>query len=811
MKKHLSTVLAIVFLAGLTLTAAGCAANGAVADLKESDIEFWSAPVTEKIMQDQYDMYSDVKESAQIDLRMPKNEYESTQIIMTPDKNVPYYDVSVSDLTSSEQQVIAASNIEVYHQKYIEVTRIYNGTDVPTGWYPDAVVPFSSVKACGENNIQSDRNQGIFLDFYVAPEVEAGVYTGTLTIDFRSFRKEIPIRLEVVDFTVSEETHSKSVFLVNQQFGWGELNDTREMYETYNNALSKYRLSPWRLINTNFTYERIPEYVDMVYEYASQPRNSTYTLLNGWTGTSIDTDLFKETILALAEKSFEENIDLLSKAIAYITYIDEPDLVEESADRVPDVCTDFRSVISEAASAVENDASITSPLKDQVVQSIRNIPNVVTAAYTTRFDDYIDTWCPKVDVYNTEESRANYADQYERWWYTCISPKAPFPSYHIEDKLYSARILSWMAMDYDVVGNLYWAVDVYAKNTNGKYVYIEDYYQTADRYPTVNGDGFLFYPGKRYGVDGPLPSVRLLAIRDGNEDYEMLYDLKTKYAAISEATGYDFGYESVMDAIYGSLYSGTEVKTDSARFAAARNSVLDLEVALNSEAQMCIADQQEKNGAYTFEVAVKDGFDLMVDGQMLSTYQTYGSGDQTIRVYSYEKQMQSTGANTVRLSVQTSKGEVAVSFDLGGAVQNITAEQLNGSVTTNSGEVTLNGEWLNVAFDQVDASTTQELVIDHAFLDSIGANTSKLVFTLNNLSGEEVEYLVLFDYENMDYYFDEASGTLAANGLATVSVENLFAFTWSRYGKLERIIIRFGSRGDPARTVQLGGFYVYGV
>ena len=131
--------------------------------------------------------------------------------------------------------------------------------------------------------------------------------------------------------------------------------------------------------------------------------------------------------------------------------------------------------------------------------------------------------------------------------------------------------------------------------------------------------------------------------------------------------------------------------------------------------------------------------------------------------------------------------------------------------TSYAGEVTLNGEWLNVAFAQADASATQELVIDHAFLDSIGTNTSKLVFTLNNLSGEDVEYLVLFDYENMDYYFDEASGTLAANGSATVSVENLFAFTWSRYGKLERIIIRFGSRGDPARTVQLGGFYVYGV
>lgn len=810
MKKFIAAALGITLTCSFLLSAASCASKGS--DIEEADVEFWSAPITEKIMQDQYDIYADVKAPATIDLRMPKNEYESAQIIMTPSKNVSYYDVTVSDLTAPGLDPIKSEQITVYHQKYIEVTQVHNGTDVPEGWYPDAVVPFSAVKERGENRIEEGRNQGIFLDFYVPSTAAAGQYSGTLTVDFNTFEKQIPIHLEVVDFTVSEETHSQSVFLVNQQFGWGELNDTREMYETYNNALSKYRLSPWRLINTNFTSERVPEYVGMVYEYCKQPRNSTFSLLYGWTGTSIDKNLAVETIVALAEKSFEENIDLLAKAVAYITYIDEPDQVEESADRVPAVCEDFRWSVNEAARIIENDSSITSPLKEQVVQSIRDIPNIVTSAYTTRFDDYIDTWCPKVDAYNTEEGRSYYAQQKDKWWYTCITPRAPFPSYHIEDRLYSARILSWMMMDYGVIGNLYWAVDVYGYYAGGgSYDYLEDYYQTAERFPDVNGDGWLLYPGKRYGVDGPLPSVRMLAIRDGNEDYEMLYDLKTKYAAISEATGYDFGYESVTDAIYGSLYSGTEVMTDSARFAAARNSILDLEVALNSEAQMCVAEQTEENGAYNFKVVVKDGFDLTADGQVLGNYETYGSGENAIRVYSYEKQLQSGGANAVVFSVQTSKGEVSVSFDLGGAVQYVSAEQLNGSVTVNTGEVTLNGEWLNAAFGQADASTTQELVIDHAFLDSIGTETSKLVFTLNNLTAEDVDYVVLFDYEKMDYYFDEASGVLKANGTSTISIENLFAFTWSRYGKLERIIIRFGDRGDAPRTVQLGGFYVYGV
>jgi hypothetical protein len=40
------------------------------------------------------------------------------------------------------------------------------------------------------------------------------------------------------------------------------------------------------------------------------------------------------------------------------------------------------------------------------------------------------------------------------------------------------------------------------------------------RYP--DGDGFLTYPGKPVGVDGPASTIRLEQIRQGLEDYEAL-------------------------------------------------------------------------------------------------------------------------------------------------------------------------------------------------------------------------------------------------------------------------------------------------
>ena len=39
-------------------------------------------------------------------------------------------------------------------------------------------------------------------------------------------------------------------------------------------------------------------------------------------------------------------------------------------------------------------------------------------------------------------------------------------------------------------------------------------------FPGANGDGFLTYPGKQVGIDGPVTSIRLEILRDGNEDIE---------------------------------------------------------------------------------------------------------------------------------------------------------------------------------------------------------------------------------------------------------------------------------------------------
>lgn len=56
--------------------------------------------------------------------------------------------------------------------------------------------------------------------------------------------------------------------------------------------------------------------------------------------------------------------------------------------------------------------------------------------------------------------------------------------------------------------------------------------------PNLWGDGSLLYPGTRFGIEGPVTSVRLESIRDGLEDHE--------YLVLAEET---FGREDVMDLV----------------------------------------------------------------------------------------------------------------------------------------------------------------------------------------------------------------------------------------------------------------------
>lgn len=208
------------------------------------------------------------------------------------------------------------------------------------------------------------------------------------------------------------------------------------------------------------------------------------------------------------------------------------------------------------------------PLQDAAVQTVvKEYKNNTERGQ--EFLSMISALCPAIESLNDDTLEALYeiCDKYDLalWWYSAWLPLAPAPNFHIaDDSLLRARSFFWIQKELNVEGNLYWeaAASCYIGSGQGN-CYLNIYETPMRMEGLVAGDGFLVYPGKPYGVYGPIPSVRLMAIRDGLEEYEMLADLEKKYENMRTSYGQQFDASAFMEAFYTDIrYNNYVLRAD---------------------------------------------------------------------------------------------------------------------------------------------------------------------------------------------------------------------------------------------------------
>ena len=107
---------------------------------------------------------------------------------------------------------------------------------------------------------------------------------------------------------------------------------------------------------------------------------------------------------------------------------------------------------------------------------------------------------------------------HELWNYVACQPPytSPYQNILLFNDGTEGRTMFWTTYLLNGTGFLYWHVSYYDVAGNTTY---------AMRCPiskTGPGDGILIYPGSAYNQLDPIPSIRLLYMRDGIEDYQML-------------------------------------------------------------------------------------------------------------------------------------------------------------------------------------------------------------------------------------------------------------------------------------------------
>jgi len=160
-------------------------------------------------------------------------------------------------------------------------------------------------------------------------------------------------------------------------------------------------------------------------------------------------------------------------------------------------------------------------------ESLPGIPTIDAVSLNqdiSFFADVCDIWVPvlssfdhKFDVIRKHVKKGGQA-----WYYTCIGPQGRYLNRFIDYSLLKVRLLHWFNFRHEFTGFLHWG-----GNAWGPHPF--DNVQTvinSNRTLLPAGDNSIFYPDAEN--NSVLSSIRLEAMRDGIEDYELLTVLANK-------------------------------------------------------------------------------------------------------------------------------------------------------------------------------------------------------------------------------------------------------------------------------------------
>ncbi len=602
MNKTMTKILAALLVGVSLIGLLGCSAN----TQPPAGWNVWSTYNTTKVIQQtgRNDTYQ--KMDAQLSAQMMRNEYEGAQLIITAKENITYM-LTAGILKNQNGDIFPAENIEIYHQKYQTIKTNFNGDKAFQAGdsIPDMLLPLDIAAQYGENKIAANTNQGVTVEFH-SKDVPAGVYTGNFTLDLNGQKMNIPVSVEVWDFQLDGRREFQSCFvLYRDEVFTGEFCNTDEIIDTYVDKLLDYKINtlvaqsyytPQILVkeaqrlfqNPNFNSLAIPcpFYLDyQVYENAEITPEAQEAI---------------DYITALAKASSPE-ANYIQYAYFYLGPYDEADVVEGRWEPSEAFLCDggpYQQTLALAIAQLKAEGWFdqqTAEFAAQTEAAILQIPAVFTNV------NFVDEWvgtlnaafCPYISHFNDTAILNQYRDAAEDrsfgdlWAYTCCGPVDPYPTFHIDDGTLDMRVCGWMEKAYGITGYLYYKVNNYAYLTNAPVDDHIDMYATPARYFDVNGDGFLFYPGRYYGSSEPFATVRLAAYRDGMDEYDMLciYEqLLQEYAQQNNIA--DFDFHLYVEDLYRSMFQGMVAKQDAGLLYAARKELANRILTLKNEGRL---------------------------------------------------------------------------------------------------------------------------------------------------------------------------------------------------------------------------------
>jgi hypothetical protein len=387
-------------------------------------------------------------------------------------------------------------------------------TDGWAGWWPDPLAPGSSL------DLSPGQTQPVWFTVHAPKPAAPGQYRAEVTLSVGGGNSlKIPLTVQVLPFTLPDQGRLRVIFdfRFGPGGGFGGGADSMEDYRKWLRFIAEHRLGIDGIHPPpTFNYHEGKVTMDAA-EFDEMARfcfdelgmNVAYTpqffYMFGWAYPpkklfGLD-PLTPEWAAALqqAYRLFTEHVRQKGWHDKFVYYVsDEPHFQHDFVvEQMKKLC------------ALVHEVDRTIPIYSS------------TWRHCAAWDESLDLW--GIGQYGSfpmqEMERLQRAGK--QMWFTCdgqMATDTPF--------LATERLLPYYCFKYGVRGFEFWGLAWWTYNPwhVGWHQFIrqsdegKDYYWV--RYP--NGDGFLTYPGKPVGLDGPASTIRLEQIRQGLEDYEAL-------------------------------------------------------------------------------------------------------------------------------------------------------------------------------------------------------------------------------------------------------------------------------------------------
>ncbi|HXK59698.1 MAG TPA: DUF4091 domain-containing protein [Acidobacteriota bacterium] len=467
---------------------------------------------------------------------------------------------------ASDPTQYVGRNIQVFSLNYMNVTRptaarwIYRaGTPSapkdPTGLKPVQIVPENARPGKGGMplSIAPSRLQSIWFEIYIPRELPAGNYSGTVTVEADSQKREIPVELELFDFTLPDNNSMHAmVYYERAQF---DLYHGRDLDAVYHRFAHRNRIE---LVHA---YDE-----DSVNKQIGRFSGSDFVPAAGYAGPGENVG---NTIVPLTfygpGRSFDERASAWRRADAWMTFL---------RSKLPNALTFVympdepdRSQFPYIKTLAENIHSNPGPGKD--------LPVFVTHSYTPELEGSIDIWCSGPQGYFIQKALEERANGNDYWIYNGGRPHGG--AIVIDAPATDARATIWACFKHDIRVYFYWHGNHWRHNSQKPTDRIQNVWANPITFDNrgqpnkpiesqsfANGDGVLFYPGEEKqhpeedrGIPGPCSTVQLANFRRGLQDH--------LYLTLARDLGLDDVVNQVVSSIVPRVFSDVSRK-DAVRF-----------------------------------------------------------------------------------------------------------------------------------------------------------------------------------------------------------------------------------------------------